>query len=73
MLSLSWGIRPIIAESTRTTDEMLTVAIKSAISTGLVEDGDYVVMAAGLNAGGAGSTNLLVVHEVGVEFGVPIE
>lgn len=62
-LALSFGVYPIIAEKTTSTDEMMDNSVKAAEVAGLVKKGDTVVLAAGVPVE-AGATNLLKISVV---------
>jgi len=47
------------------TDEMIEYSVQAAKEEGLVEDGDIVVVTAGIPAGVSGTTNIMKVHLVG--------
>ena len=64
-LCLQWGVHPTLGPSFASTDELFANAISSSISTGLVKEGDLVVITAGLPVGTTGTTNLIRVHIVG--------
>ncbi|MEK5490060.1 pyruvate kinase [Paenibacillus sp. FSL R7-0297] len=65
-LSLTWGVTPLLrSESASSTDAAVAAAVELAKSAGYVQDGDLVVITAGVPAGCAGTTNLLRVHRVG--------
>ncbi|MTI69692.1 MAG: pyruvate kinase [Firmicutes bacterium] len=64
-LALVWGVYPILAEETNSTDEIIEVAVDGSLKKGLIKDGDLVVVTAGVPVGVAGSTNLIKVHIVG--------
>lgn len=64
-LQLSFGVTPVFAPQQSSTDELIVVAISSALDTGLVEPGDTTVITAGLPIGKSGTTNLLKVQVVG--------
>ncbi|KYZ76990.1 pyruvate kinase [Anaerosporomusa subterranea] len=64
-LCLQWGVHPTLGPSFASTDELFSNAISSALSTGLVKEGDLVVITAGLPVGTSGTTNLIRVHVVG--------
>ncbi|WP_018132020.1 pyruvate kinase [Effusibacillus pohliae] len=63
-LCLSHGVYPVVVQETRTTDEMLEVAVEGALRSGLVKHGDLVVITAGVPVGQPGTTNLLKVHTI---------
>ncbi len=64
-LALSWGVYPVLSRYQRTSDELLQHAIDCARQIDAVEDGDSVVIAAGIPLDTSGSTNLLKVEIVG--------
>lgn len=64
-LSLSWGVIPYLVKMVSTTDEMFDVGVEKALESGLVQNGDLVVITAGVPVGISGTTNLLKVHIVG--------
>lgn len=64
-LSLVWGVRPLIAAQTESTDAMIREAVQGALGSDLVKQGDLVVITAGVPVGVKGTTNLLKVHVVG--------
>ncbi|BCU81055.1 pyruvate kinase [Polycladomyces abyssicola] len=64
-LSLVWGVYPVKGTKVTNTDEMLQVAIRSALATKYVRHGDLVVITAGVPSGQSGSTNLMKVHVIG--------
>ena len=65
VLTVSWGVNPVIAPDIRTVGELLDVARRYAISSDLVpEDGGKLVLTAGFPFGESGSTNFLHVMDV---------
>ena len=64
-LSISWGVIPVLCEIKQTTDELFDQAVDKAVETGLVQNGDLVVMSAGIPVGVSGTTNILKVHIIG--------
>ncbi len=68
-LALVWGVRPLLVEQFEDTDAMIATAVNAAQERHLVEEGDLVVITAGVPVGGAGLTNMLKVHRVGEETG----
>lgn len=65
-LSLTWGVTPLLRSvSASSTDAAIAAAVVLAKSAGYVQDGDLVVITAGVPAGCTGTTNLLRVHQVG--------
>lgn len=64
-LSLSWGVVPIITEYKENSDDLFEHAVEESIKTGLVKNGDLVVLTGGVPLGVSGTTNILKVHLVG--------
>lgn len=64
-MNLSWGVTPILVEEKNNTDELFDHVVNVAKSNGLVQDGDLVVITAGVPLGMSGTTNLLKVQLVG--------
>lgn len=63
-LSMAWGITPVLFEEKQTSDELFDHAIEKALETGIVKDGDLVVLTAGIPLGTPGTTNTLKVHTI---------
>ena len=64
-LSLSWGVFPALSADVVHTDELIERSILAALRTGLVEEGDQIVLTAGIPAGRGQATNLIKVHVIG--------
>ena len=64
-LALSWGVIPVMAEEKKTTDELFDHAVERSAATGLVKNGDLIVITLGVPVGVSGSTNTLKVHVMG--------
>lgn len=69
-MNLSWGVYPLILEEKANTDELFADAIEGAKKAGYVNDGDLVVITAGVPLGVSGTTNLLKVDIVGEKHSV---
>jgi len=63
-LALSWGVLPIKIGPMTDTDDMFAKAAEAAKKTGLVAEGDLVVVTAGLPVGQPGSTNMLKIDRL---------
>lgn len=63
-LALSWGVYPVLALNQNNTDELFRHAIDCAVQLDLVEEGDLVVITAGVPLSISGRTNLLKVQTV---------
>jgi pyruvate kinase len=68
-LAMVWGVEPLLVEKFADTDAMIVTVVDAAREQGLVQDGDLVVITAGVPLGGAGLTNMVKVHRVGEEKG----
>lgn len=60
-----WGVQPVLRAASSNSDEMVENAMTSAISSGIVKEGDLIVLTAGVHATGSGTTNMIRVHVVG--------
>ncbi|MFV0414531.1 MAG: pyruvate kinase, partial [Oscillospiraceae bacterium] len=64
-LGLSWGITPVIMPYANNTDEMISLSVAAAQGAGLIQNGDLVVITAGVPVGVPGTTNMIKAHLVG--------
>ncbi len=64
-LALLYGVYPVVVKRSGNTDEAIENSIEAARASGLVSDGDYVVITAGIPMGVSGTTNMMKVHMVG--------
>ncbi len=64
-LNLSWGVVPLMAQLMSNTDDLFNHAVDVAQKAGYLENGDLVVITAGVPLGVSGTTNLMKVHVVG--------
>lgn len=65
MLTLVWGVQPVVCDRVQTTDEILELAVDESLKHHYVDHGDVVVITAGVPVGEAGTTNLMKVHVIG--------
>jgi len=63
-LCLVWGVHPVLIPSYRSTDAMVRLAQKKALSLGFVKRGDLVAITAGLPLHRPGTTNLITVQPI---------
>ncbi len=63
-MSLYWGVYPIKISKMNSTDDIIDKSVESALELGYIENGDLIVITAGVPVGITGSTNLLKVHVV---------
>ncbi|AZK48100.1 pyruvate kinase [Paenibacillus lentus] len=63
-LALNWGVTPVKGNVASSTDEMFDMAMKGGLDSGVVKEGDLVVITAGVPLGRSGSTNLVKIGQV---------
>lgn len=63
-LLLVWGVYPLQARESDSTDLLIETSVNSALAAGFIKNGDLVVITAGVPVGIPGSTNLIKVHTV---------
>ncbi len=63
-LALTWGVTPVQGKTASSTDEMFENSLKGGLESGLVKQGDLVVITAGVPLGQSGSTNLVKVSQI---------
>lgn len=64
-LRLYWGVYSYLASEVATTDELFDLATSTAINSGLVHEGEMVVITGGVPVGISGTTNMLKVQMLG--------
>lgn len=64
-LGLVWGVQPIVATKLSNTDEVLNGSVQSVVEKGYANEGDLIIITAGVPTGQAGTTNLMKLHVVG--------
>ncbi|WP_003540625.1 pyruvate kinase [Desulfotomaculum nigrificans] len=64
-LALQWGVQPLLVPESAGTDQVMSVAVTTALQHNLVQTGDVVVITAGVPAGQAGTTNMIKIQVVG--------
>lgn len=64
-LCMSWGVSPVLCEMQQDADSLFDHAVDRSKACGLVQDGDLVVITAGVPLGVPGTTNLIKVQTVG--------
>ncbi|QJC51558.1 pyruvate kinase [Paenibacillus albicereus] len=63
-LCLLRGVIPVLGERAESTDAMFESAVDGGRQTGLLQDGDFVVISSGVPVGKAGATNLIKIMQV---------
>lgn len=66
--ALVWGIFPVVKEGRKTTDALLNNAVATAVETERVQNGDLIIITAGVPTGEKGTTNMMKLHLVGDEL-----
>ena len=61
-LALNWGVLPVIIPKVIDTDDLIEKTSKIALKENYVENGDLVVIVAGIPINHTGSTNMMKVH-----------
>lgn len=64
-LRLSWGILPYLVDGVNDTDEVFELGKHVAVKSGIVKEGDVIVISAGTPVGISGTTNTLRIVSVG--------
>ncbi|WP_295583367.1 pyruvate kinase [uncultured Oscillibacter sp.] len=64
-MALYWGVEPMTMPYASNTDELVDLAVQTAVDAGVVKQGDLVVVTAGVPVGVTGTTNMIRVHQVG--------
>ncbi len=63
-MNLSWGVYPVLVDEMSNTDELFEVAREAALSSGLVNHDDVVVVTAGAPVGVSHTTNIMKVERI---------
>ncbi|OBQ19233.1 MAG: pyruvate kinase [Anabaena sp. WA113] len=64
-LALSWGVEPLLIQPVHNAEEMFMNVVETVVDSGLVQEGDKVVITSGVPIGTPGTTNLIKVHCIG--------
>jgi len=67
-LALTWGVYPVKADVASNTDEVIENSIESSKQAGYINNGELVVITAGVPVGMSGTTNLIKVHVISEEI-----
>lgn len=63
-LSIVWGVYPVLSTQSTSTDEVIDFSIHSALERDFINQGDLIIITAGIPVGVTGTTNLIKVHTV---------
>ena len=64
-LALVWGVRPILVEEHNDVDDLFAAALTCAEKSGMVSNGELVVITSGVPVGVSGTTNMIKVDIIG--------
>lgn len=64
-LSLKWGVVPTIVDKPESTDDMFNLATQKSVEGGFVEEGELILITAGVPVGERGTTNVMKIQMVG--------
>jgi pyruvate kinase len=67
-MKLIWGVVPIQTGWETDTNALFNQSVEAASNSGIVNQGDIIVLTAGVPIGHTGTTNMLKVHVVGEEL-----
>lgn len=63
-MQLLWGVFPVVDKITPNHDDRMKGSINAALAAKMIEEGDLVVVTAGISPGVQGTTNMIQVHIV---------
>lgn len=64
-LMLNWGVYPTVTEKPETTDDMFELATKKTLELGFAQEGDLILITAGVPVGERGTTNVMKIQMIG--------
>lgn len=64
-LSINWGITPVLAAPFKSVEELYHESVNLSLKTGIIHEGDTVILVAGIPIGRSGGTNMIKVETVG--------
>lgn len=64
-LALEWGVVPVLIEKCKNVKEAFAAASRFALDRGIIAFGDVVIASSGIPFGEKGSTNMIVVENIG--------
>ncbi len=63
-LAMNWGVVPALSKMQESSDDLFKHVVNCALNTGIVTEGDLVVIAAGVPVGVSGNTNTMRIETV---------
>lgn len=64
-LSINWGITPVMGTRFQTIEELYRESVRLSLETGMIKEGDTIILVAGIPVGRSGGTNMIKVETVG--------
>lgn len=64
-LTLQWGVEPVLAKKPGSTDDMFDLASKIVLENNFSEEGDMIIITAGVPVGERGTTNVMKIQLLG--------
>jgi pyruvate kinase len=64
-LTLKWGVVPAVSEKPESTDDMFNLAAGFVVEHEFAEEGDLILITAGVPVGESGTTNLMKIQMIG--------
>lgn len=64
-LMLNWGVYPTVTDKPDTTDDMFELATKKTLELGFAQEGDLILITAGVPVGERGTTNVMKIQMIG--------
>ena len=61
---MNWGVVPTLSVMQDNSDDLFRHAMNCAVNTGVVSEGDLVVIAAGVPVGVSGNTNIMRIEHI---------
>lgn len=66
-MNISWGIEPMRIDFISNQKELFESAMRQALKTDLITEGDMIILTASIPTGNSGKTNMLKMHRIGDE------
>ncbi len=63
-MAICWGVIPVLTGEVNSTDRIFSLSAETALKEGVADDGDVIVVTAGVPLGKAVATNLLKAHVI---------
>jgi pyruvate kinase len=64
-LSINWGITPVMGSHFKSIEELYRESVRLSLETGIIKEGDTIILIAGIPVGRSGGTNMIKVETVG--------